>query len=100
MNPLACWLTERGAKAATAPDGAFPAWPYAELALEVAPIYFKYGSCLFYKAQDEADILGDQGQSAASKRDTGNDAVRRGRSCSVVYPINVAPPWLFCNAFD
>ena len=55
----------------------------AELALEVAPIYFKYGSCLFYKAQDEADILGDQGQSAASKRDTGNDAVRR-RRCSVI----------------
>mmetsp|Transcript_14653 Transcript_14653/g.41191 ORF Transcript_14653/g.41191 Transcript_14653/m.41191 type:complete len:410 (+) Transcript_14653:151-1380(+) len=42
---------------------------YGELALECAPVYFKYGSCLFYKAQDEVDFLGEQMQSAADQRD-------------------------------
>lgn len=42
---------------------------FTELALECAAIYFKYGSCLFYKAQDEADFLGEKTQEAVDKRD-------------------------------
>jgi hypothetical protein len=40
-----------------------------DLGLECASAYFKYGSCLFYKAQDEADFLGAPMQDAAKQRD-------------------------------
>eukprot|EP00873_Tetraselmis_striata_P009467 jgi/Tetstr1/429731/TSEL_019624.t1 len=51
---------------------------YGELGLECAPAYFKYGSCLFYKAQDEADFLGAPMQDAANP--ARRDCLRLGRS--------------------
>ena len=41
----------------------------AETALECAPSFYKYGAALFWKAQDESDILGNQVQAAAARKD-------------------------------
>lgn len=61
-----------------------------ELGLECAPAYFKYGSCLFYKAQDEADFLGAPMQDAANQRDgiaSGSVRCLRGLGGRVVLDI-------------
>ena len=41
----------------------------AETALECASSFYKYGAALFWKAQDESDILGNQVQAAAARKD-------------------------------
>ena len=41
----------------------------AETALECASSFYEYGAALFWKAQDESDILGNQVQAAAARKD-------------------------------
>lgn len=42
---------------------------WGETALECASSFYKYGAALFWKAQDESDILGNQVQAAAARKD-------------------------------
>lgn len=41
----------------------------ADQAPECGGAYYRYGAALFYKAQDEADVFGDNLQDAAEKHD-------------------------------
>ena len=43
--------------------------PCADQAAECGGAYYRYGAALFYKAQDEADVFGDNLQDAAEKHD-------------------------------
>ncbi len=41
----------------------------ADQAAECGSAYYRYGAALFYKAQDEADVFGDNLQGAAEQHD-------------------------------
>ena len=41
-----------------------------ETAEECGTAYYRYGAALFYRAQEEQDVFGDDMRSAAQERDT------------------------------